>query len=142
MPASPPTTGVKPSVKGGTETILLVENEYELRVLSAKILRASGYTVWEADSPEDAIELARYSGARVDLILTDVALPGLGGIELADRLKSAHPEIKILFMSGREHIAVPLDPAAHGFACLEKPFNPDSLVSKVREVLDQQLDQQ
>jgi two-component system cell cycle sensor histidine kinase/response regulator CckA len=142
VPASPPTTGVKPSVKGGTETILLVENEYELRVLSAKILRASGYTVWEADSPEHAIELARYSGARVDLILTDVALPGLGGIELADRLKSAHPEIKILFMSGREHIAVPLDPAAHGFACLEKPFNPDSLVSKVREVLDQQLDQQ
>jgi CheY-like chemotaxis protein len=125
-------------VKGGSETILLVENHYELRVLSAKILRASGYTVWEADSPEHAIELARYSGARVDLILTDVALPGLGGIELAERVKSTHPEIKILFMSGRrEHITVPLDPAAHGFACLEKPFNPDNLISKVREVLDQ-----
>jgi two-component system cell cycle sensor histidine kinase/response regulator CckA len=125
-----------PALKGGTETILLVEDQNEVRVLTAKILRELGYNVWEADGPAQAMELAKYSSVPVRLILTDVVMPTMSGVELANRVKQAHHEIKVLFMSGYP-TGLPLgeDPLLSE-AYIQKPFTPEALGWKVREILD------
>ena len=126
----------KPALKGGTETILLVEDQNEVRVLTAKILRELGYNVWEADGPGRAMELAKYSSAPVHLILTDVVMPTMSGVELANRVKQAHQEIKVLFMSGyATRLPLSEDPLLSE-AYIQKPFTPEALGWKVREILD------
>jgi hypothetical protein len=128
----------EPSLKGGTETILLVEDQYEVRVLAASILRELGYNVWEAEGPDHALELAQYSGAPIHLILTDMVMPRMTGIELADRIRSIHPKIKTLLMSGYpEPLVLYSDSAVHCAPCIEKPFTPEHLSLIVRQTLDE-----
>ncbi len=132
-----PVKAVPAKTVGGTETILLVEDEAAVRGLAAKILRAKGYTVLEAgDGKEAQAVLKEHTGA-LDLLLTDVVMPSMGGPELAKWLRRARRGMKVLFMTGYTDLSAfqegSLPP---GTALLSKPFSPQALVEKVREILD------
>jgi signal transduction histidine kinase/FixJ family two-component response regulator len=121
----------------GRETILLVEDEEAVRVLGRHILRQCGYQVLEARHGEEALRLAGQHTRRIDLLVTDVVMPQLGGRGLADRLRQLHPELRVLFLSGYTDDAV----VRHGVLeqdvpFLHKPFSPVALAQRVREVLD------
>ncbi len=124
----------------GRETILLVEDEAEVRDLTREILIASGYTVLEARDGEDALHVAADQRAPIDLVLTDVVMPRLGGRELVRRLVVHQPDLKILYMSGYTDDALGdhgvLEPGA---VLLQKPFMPHELARKVRQVLEGEL---
>ena len=122
----------------GSETVLLVEDEPAVRGLAAYVLRHQGYTVLEAENGEEALRVAQaHSPDIIDLLLTDVVMPRMGGKELADHFHKELPETKIMFTSGYPGGGVPkgvdLDP---GTPMLAKPFMPDAVAAKVREVLD------
>ncbi len=122
----------------GSETVLLVEDEDAVRALSRHILQRSGYTVLEARDGVEAVRVASQHRDRIDLLVTDVVMPRLGGREVAERLAVLKPGVKVLFLSGYTDDAV----VRHGIleaevAFLQKPFSPASLSTKVREVLDQ-----
>jgi CheY-like chemotaxis protein len=121
----------------GSETVLLVEDEESLRTLTRTLLEQGGYTVLEARQGSEAIEIARQHRGPIDLLLTDMVMPGLGGPEVARDLVPIHPESKVLYMSG--YASFPrrgmLDSDA---ILLQKPFTRDGLLSKLREVLDVQ----
>ncbi|HEX2757759.1 MAG TPA: PAS domain S-box protein, partial [Thermoanaerobaculia bacterium] len=121
----------------GTETILLVEDESGVRRLSRTILEAQGYTVLEAASGDEALEIARSHAGEIHLVATDVIMPGMSGRVLWDQLRVLRPKSRVLFMSGYTDDAIArhgvLEP---GIAFLQKPFTPFSLAQKVREVLD------
>jgi PAS domain S-box-containing protein len=124
---------------GGTETILLVEDEEGVRGLTRQILQRHGYTVLEAESGQDALLLCeRYSGP-IHLLLSDVVLAAqMNGRELVERLSPRRPEIKVLYMSGySDEAIVHHGVLAPGTAFLQKPFTTESLMRKLREVLDQ-----
>jgi PAS domain S-box-containing protein len=123
----------------GTEVILLVEDDINLRALARDILASEGYTVLDSQDPEDALRVAERRAGGIHLLLTDVVMPLMSGRTLADSIKRLRRDIKVLYMSGYpgdaiDHFGV-LDP---GMTLLEKPFNVASLTRKVREVLDQQ----
>ena len=125
-------------VRGGTETILVAEDNASVRDVTCSLLRSLGYTVLEAEAPEDAAELCRQASPAVSLLLTDVVMPGVSGRKLADTLKGICPGLKVLYMSGYTDNAI----AHHGVLdegvqFLQKPFTRESLARKVREVLDQ-----
>lgn len=121
----------------GTETVLLVEDEESLRKLISEMLRTDGYVVLEATNAAEAIKIAREAGGGIDLLLTDVVMPGMNGSKLADELISVYPRIKILYMSGYTEFAVPLgDIVQQDRALLQKPFTRQSLARKLREVLE------
>lgn len=126
------------ALPGGTERVLLVEDEFSLREVAASTLREVGYTVLEAASGSEALEVAReHSGEKIHLILTDVVMPQMGGKELAIRLRDADPKIKVLYTSGYPDSAPPLSLApGASVEFLEKPFSATSLLNRVREVLD------
>ena len=120
----------------GSETVLLVEDEAELRTLARNILTSYGYKVLEAVNGEDALQKAAAHNGRIDLMITDVVMPKLGGRDLARKLGAVRPEMKVIFMSGYDSDAV----AKHGVlgpgtAYLEKPFSVEILMRKVRETL-------
>jgi PAS domain S-box-containing protein len=121
----------------GKETILLVEDREDVRELTARTLRDLGYTVLEAEDSASGLEFFRDRTRQIDLLLTDVAMPGINGFELADLIRTYHSGIKVLFMSGyadpenfSEKVAEP------GSAYLPKPFTSQSLASLVRALLD------
>ncbi len=121
----------------GTESILLVEDAQPLRKLAQTFLEAAGFSVLTAGSGEEALEVAARSGVTLDLLLTDVVMPGMNGRVLAEQLLPRQPGMKVLYMSGYtdSFIAghgVP-DPGIH---LLHKPFTEDVLIRKAREVLD------
>lgn len=121
---------------GGSETILLVEDEVILRELIRETLEESGYLVLEADDVEDALRLGQEHAGRVDLLLTDVVMPGMSGREVAQRLLEINPGMKVLYISGHTDD----DIVRHGvlkkeMAFLQKPFTPALLERKVRETL-------
>jgi PAS domain S-box-containing protein len=121
----------------GTETVLVVEDEAPVRSIARQVLERHGYTVLEAPSAEAALDLVtRYSGT-IHLLLTDVVMPGLNGRELATKLASLRPDARVIFMSGYTDDAVTrhgvLEP---GSAYVQKPFTPDAIARRVREVLD------
>ena len=124
---------------GGSETVLLVEDDERVRALACEVLGEHGYTVLEARHGTDALDITqRYHGA-IHLLLTDVVMPGMGGRELATRLRRDRPQMKILYTSGYTADAI----AHHGVlddgeAFLSKPILPRVLASKVRETLDGQ----
>jgi len=125
-------------VVGGSETLLLVEDEAALRSLGQEILRDQGYKVLAAGSGGEALELARNHTAPIHLLVTDVVMPGMDGRELADRLAPLHPETRCLFMSGYTDDAIVRRGVwEEGMPFLQKPFSIDALALKVREVLDQ-----
>jgi CheY-like chemotaxis protein len=123
----------------GLETILLVEDEETVRELARRVLSEAGYTILEAQNGEEALRVAKQHGERIDLLLTDVVMPGgMSGRHLAERLAALlYPEMKILYMSGYTDSAIihhgVLD---GGIAFLQKPFTPIRLAQKVREILD------
>ncbi|HEY8851497.1 MAG TPA: response regulator [Gemmatimonadaceae bacterium] len=129
----------KPSLetpRGGAETILLAEDATAVRVAARQILERLGYTVLEAANGTDALTTAQ-NGNKIDLLLTDVVMPEMSGRELVDRFAKLRPNTKVLFMSGYTDDAIVRHGVLRpGTAYLQKPFSPDTLARKVREVLD------
>lgn len=118
------------------ETILLVEDEELVRSLTQRVLEGKGYRVFAAPCPADALDLHARVPGKVDMVLTDVVMPGMGGRELTERLREIQPDIKVLFMSGYTSDEV-LRQGIHEEQVhfIQKPFSPDGLLRKVREVL-------
>lgn len=121
----------------GRETVLVVEDEESVRELAAKILSEYGYKVLSAKNEEKALSLWEKYSEKIDLLLTDVVLPGTSGRELAEKLKALKPELKVLYMSGyAENIISHHGVLDKNIFFLQKPFTPHNLVRKIREVLD------
>jgi two-component system, cell cycle sensor histidine kinase and response regulator CckA len=118
------------------ETVLIAEDEDAVRALTTRILRKRGYHVLEAKHGVEALDIARTHEGRIDLLLTDVVMPMLGGRELGEMLMRARPDVKVLFMSGYTGDALLQRGLLEGSKFLEKPFTPNSLAAKVREVLE------
>jgi len=136
--AEPPLPAPEPpALRGGHETVLLVEDAAPVRTLARRSLEACGYTVLDAADGPSAIELsARHAGA-IAVLVTDVVMPGMSGRELAERLAPTRPEMKVLYTSGYTDDAMVRQGVLNaGVAFLQKPFVPDSLARKVRDVLD------
>jgi len=125
-----------PEQIGGSETILLVEDEESVRQLVRETLEAKGYRVLEAENGEAALHLTTHSSDVIDMLITDVVMPGISGRELAARLAASHPHTKVLYLSGYTEDAIVhegvLEP---GTAFLQKPFTLQTLARKVREAL-------
>jgi signal transduction histidine kinase/ActR/RegA family two-component response regulator len=132
-------TGIVSGVADGNgkETILVVEDEEEVRKIACTVLRKSGYDVLEAEEGSKAISLARNHVGLIHALITDVVMPGITGREVAEQLAADRPDIRILFTSGYAD-----DPVIHQAVTkmnahfLQKPFSPSALVAKVREILD------
>lgn len=137
---SPQTETPQPKGKelhGGTESILIVEDEDLILDLGVRMLTQLGYQVYTARSPEDALELVKQVGDKLDLLITDVVMPGMNGRELSQSLLEIRPGLKCLFMSGYT-----ADVIAHrgildsGVNFIQKPFAIETLAAKVREIMD------
>ena len=128
---------VEVAPRGGSENILLVEDEEVVRGLARRILEQAGYSVVEASKGAEALRFCAEHATGVDLLLTDVVMPEMSGKELADQLRSKCPDLKIVFMSGYTDESI----VHHGVLdssveFIQKPFTPAALIRKVREVLD------
>jgi PAS domain S-box-containing protein len=122
----------------GTETVLVVEDEEVVRNMNVRILTGLGYKILQARNGADAIAVAQKYGDRIDLLLTDVVMPGMHGGELATQLVLHYPEMKVLFTSGYTDDAISQHGVlAEGLSFIGKPYTPSSLARKVREVLDE-----
>jgi signal transduction histidine kinase/CheY-like chemotaxis protein len=117
------------------QTILLVEDDPMIRGLVSQTLEAQKYKVVVADDGWEAVQLARKYNEPIDLLFTDVVMPGLGGAELAMAVRELHPGIKELFMSGYSRSQVTEEGVSPDAALLEKPFTPDKVVAMVKELL-------
>jgi two-component system cell cycle sensor histidine kinase/response regulator CckA len=121
----------------GTETILLVEDEEQLRTVATTVLVRNGYRVLPAARPEEALALAAAHDGPIALLLTDVVMPGMSGRDLARRVTASLPSLRVLYMSGYTDDAIVhhgvLDP---GVSLLQKPITPDALLRRVREIID------
>jgi two-component system cell cycle sensor histidine kinase/response regulator CckA len=129
--------GATLAVSQGTETVLLVEDEQAVRHMARHILEASGYTVLEAASGPEAIEVCKVHDGPVDLLLSDVVMPHMSGPRLSEEVMKIKPGISVLFMSGyTDNAIVQHGVLKEGMHFLQKPFSPDALALKVRESLD------
>jgi CheY-like chemotaxis protein len=136
-PASQVSLAGRASAHGGTETLLLVEDERAVREISEMSLKALGYTVLAAADDEEAEAIVKSHPGRIDLLVTDVVLPRMNGRQLADGLRNRHPALKVLFVSGYTPDIVLRRGVLEGDVdFLEKPFTPALLASKIRAVLD------
>src|SRR6266850_1965707 len=136
-----PVEGVKTagsvSVPRGTETVLLVEDAAAVRAVAKQVLERQGYTVLQAPDGELALHVAHKHRGPIHLLLTDVVMPVLGGRRLAEQLALVRPDMKVLYASGYTDDSIVRHGILEaGIAYLQKPFTPDSLARKVREVLD------
>jgi len=121
----------------GSETILVAEDEDGVRSLTREVLEKYGYTVLEAANGEEALKVAEAHEGPLDLLLSDVVMPRMGGPELAQALLAKRPSVKVLYMSGyTDHPMVRRGVVNAGVAFLQKPFTPTVLVTRVREVLE------
>jgi two-component system cell cycle sensor histidine kinase/response regulator CckA len=126
-----PATGLR-----GTESVLVVEDQEEVRRLAVEVLRRYGYSVLEAAHGPEALGLAERHTGTIDLMLTDVIMPGMTGRELAARLTPIRPEAKVLYMSGYSRDVIGREGVLeNGMPYLAKPFTPEELARKVRELL-------
>jgi two-component system, cell cycle sensor histidine kinase and response regulator CckA len=137
--ATTETCGVTPP---GRETMLVVDDEEMVRRLAARILAGEGYHVLEASGGQEAIRVLQRAFQRIDLVVTDVAMPGIGGRQLGETIFRCWPSVRVLFMSGfPAHRIVEegaLDPAS---PFLQKPFTREQLTRKVKGVLAMPTDQ-
>jgi len=123
--------------KTASETILLVEDEEQVRRLTRNILQRAGYQVIESPSGGDALLTCEQHVGAIDLMLTDVVMPKMGGRQLADRLAGIRPRMKVIFMSGyTDDTIVHQGVLDADVAFLQKPLTPGTVLAKVREVLD------
>ncbi|MDO8836539.1 MAG: ATP-binding protein, partial [Vicinamibacterales bacterium] len=125
------------AVPHGTETVLVVEDQDDVRRLVRDALARSGYTVLDAGNGDAALTLCQDHAGTIDLLLTDVVMPGMTGPVVADRCRAIRPQIKVLFMSGyADNILRGMTTAGSPTAYLQKPFTPVQLGTKIREVLE------
>ena len=122
---------------GGTETILLVEDDTAVRAVTRRALSRFGYTVLTAEGGQEAIRIAREHPEKIKLLLTDIMMPGMNGVEVAARVGEIRPGIRVFYMSGyadqdlvRQGLLTP------GTRFLQKPFTPQELADRVRDILD------
>jgi PAS domain S-box-containing protein len=135
--AVPRTSDVRPhDTAHGWETVLLVEDEDAVRALAREVLRRHGYIVLEARHGVDALRVAERHPDTIHLMVTDVVMPHMSGREVAERLNTVRPTMKVLFMSGYTDHALMHRELAPGAAFLQKPFTPEVFARKVRSVLD------
>ena len=118
----------------GSETILLVEDEDEVRKVLHQVLIGKGYRVFQAGSGEEALAISRLHRGAVHLLLTDVTMPRMKGTELANRLLAERPQTRVIFMSGYNEER--LSGGESTWTCLQKPFSPQTLTQTVRAILD------
>ncbi len=129
--------GMAGGVTGGRETILLVEDEDAVRELAHRVLAEHGYTVLVAGYPTEALLLSERHPGHIDLLLTDVVMPGMSGHEVAARLAQSRSEMKALYMSGHmDDMVASYGALGPGTEVIQKPFLPDALALKVRQVLE------
>ena len=131
---SPPSDGRPPR---GSETVLLVEDEPAVREMTQAALQRHGYTVLPAASGAEALQIARTNHGAINVVLTDVVMPGMSGPQLVERLREGQPRLAAVFMSGYTSDAV----LRHGIETgeadfLQKPFSTSALAAKLRQVLD------
>lgn len=120
----------------GTETVLVVEDQEEVRTLVSEVLESYGYRILTAGNGSAALALCASFEGTIDLMVSDIVMPGISGRELADRVHSVRPNTKVLFMSGyTDNVAVYRTEMDAGAAFLQKPFSPQGLAGKVRETL-------
>ncbi|MCL5743410.1 MAG: response regulator, partial [Acidobacteria bacterium] len=120
----------------GTETILLVEDEDAVRTLSIKILEKAGYKLLVAADPAEALRLVGSYSENIDLMITDVIMPGMSGRDLARELETSRPSMQVLYISGyTDNAIVHHGVLEAGLHFVQKPFTPQALTQKVREVL-------
>jgi PAS domain S-box-containing protein len=136
-PATEPRPGGSRGQPGGSETVVVVEDESALRDLIGRILGHSGYTVVTAADGIEALDAIKAHGGSIDLVITDLVMPRLGGRELAARLRGSHPKTRLLYLSGysAESVEKPSEPGPDA-RLLQKPFTPAALLQATREVLD------
>lgn len=118
-------------------TVLLVEDDDAVRLLVRRILRKESLELLEAENGFEALKVAEMHAEGIDLLLSDVAMPGMSGAELAQRLRERYPDLAVLFMSGyfdQETVRAPIAERHEPF--IEKPFTPDELARRVSEILD------
>jgi two-component system cell cycle sensor histidine kinase/response regulator CckA len=126
-----------PAAAGGSETVLVVEDQSAVRDITRRMLARHGYTVLEAPDGETALRIAAKHHGPIDLLLTDVVMPGLSGRQLATQLVALRPKMRVLYMSGYTDDAIMRHGILQlGVAYLQKPFTPELLAAKVRGVLD------
>jgi PAS domain S-box-containing protein len=124
---------------GGTETVLVVEDDDLVRDLACSVLRRFGYAVLEAKSPGDALLISERHQGPIHLLITDVIMPGMNGRELAERLSSLRPGLRVIYASGHpDNVIAARGLLEPGIDFLPKPFPPESLLRKVREVLERE----
>ncbi len=135
---TPAPEAAAPKVRGGTEAILIVEDETVVRELICMVLRDLGYKIQEAANGEEALRVIEASGKRkIDLLITDLVMPHMGGKELAARMRATHPNAGILLISGYTgEFIIQQGELEPGTTFLQKPFLPSVLARKVREILD------
>jgi CheY-like chemotaxis protein len=136
-PGQRPGAPARRGVVGGSETILLVEDDARVRDVTARALRGAGYRVLEASSGEEALEAAAGAVPPVALVVTDVVMPGLSGRDVAESLQRRIPRLRVLYVSGyTQNTIVHHGVLDSGIEFLSKPFTPSALLARVREILD------
>ena len=124
-------------VLGGNETILVAEDDEMVRNIAVRILESAGYTVLTAVNGRDALRVFHESGGKIDLILTDVVMPEMGGKGIYEALHKDHPDLRFLFTSGYSANSIHTGFVLHkGVELIQKPYAPDALLRKIRELLD------
>jgi hypothetical protein len=133
---SPPVASLRTT--RGTETVLLVEDEELVRLMLVEVLKGADYHVLDARHGADALELAERHTGPIDLLVTDMTMPGFSGSELARRLAVPRPKMRVLFISGyTDEEAAQLGKINQPLQFLQKPFHPDAFLTKTRQILDQ-----
>jgi len=121
---------------GRSGTVLLVEDSDSVRAVVAKMLEEGGLTVLQASGGEEALAFARRGDAQIDLLLTDIVMPSMSGVELADRMERERPDVRILFMTGfAEEVVVNEGILGKDRECIGKPFTQDQITRRVRKIL-------
>jgi Response regulator containing CheY-like receiver, AAA-type ATPase, and DNA-binding domains len=123
-------------VSAGAETILLVEDEASVRNVTKLMLESSGYNVLPVAHPDEAIRICGIREQPIDLLVTDVVMPGMSGRVLAERMTALRPQLNVFFVSGYTDDAMVRHGISQRSAFLAKPFSADELALKVREILD------
>jgi CheY-like chemotaxis protein len=124
----------------GTETVLLAEDEQDVREVAREFLESGGYTVLEASNGSDALRVAASHGRTIDLLVTDMVMPGMTGQELAGRLQQKHPGLRAIYMSGySEHAAAEAAQGDASLRLLTKPFSRSAILRLVRQTLNESL---